>query len=191
MPSWCPLSRPMNLPTRPKARMRMTMRSPSCRPGRSRRPELFGVVPAAQIRCRALEYRRDSDGVDSAGALCSGGEGRLHVFLPYVPVVADYFDLVAAVEDTARIWALPVWLEGYAPPSDPRLQVVWAYTRSRRAGGQSSAHGELGRSRGAQRVLHEEAHENRLTAEQICLRRQPALNRRRQPHRSWIEDAGG
>ena len=34
-------------------------------------------------------------------ALCvQAVAGRLHVFLPYTPVVADYLDLVAAVEDT-------------------------------------------------------------------------------------------
>ncbi len=49
-------------------------------------------------------------------------EGRLHVFLPYAPVLADYLDLVAAVEDTAKHLKMPVWVEGYAPASDPRLR---------------------------------------------------------------------
>ncbi len=49
-------------------------------------------------------------------------EGRLHVFLPYASTLADYLDLVAAVEDTCQYLNRPVWLEGYAPPSDPRLR---------------------------------------------------------------------
>ena len=49
-------------------------------------------------------------------------DGRLHVFLPYTPVIADYLDLVAAVEDTCQYLKMPVWLEGYTPPADPRLQ---------------------------------------------------------------------
>jgi len=49
-------------------------------------------------------------------------EGRLHVFLPYAPNLADYLDLLAAVEDTCQYLNKPVWLEGYTPPSDPRLR---------------------------------------------------------------------
>ncbi len=49
-------------------------------------------------------------------------EGRLHVFLPFVPVLADYLDLVAAVEDTSRHLHLPIWVEGYPPNFDPRMR---------------------------------------------------------------------
>ena len=49
-------------------------------------------------------------------------EGRLHVFLPYASNLADYLDLLAAVEDTCQYLQMPVWLEGYAPPPDPRLR---------------------------------------------------------------------
>jgi len=56
-------------------------------------------------------------------ALCvEAREGRLHVFLPYTPKLPDYLDLLAAVEDTCLYRNQPVWLEGYAPPSDPRLK---------------------------------------------------------------------
>jgi len=47
--------------------------------------------------------------------------GRLHVSLPYTPVLADYLDLVAAIEDTCRYLQMPIWIEGYAPAADPRL----------------------------------------------------------------------
>ncbi len=49
-------------------------------------------------------------------------DGRMHVFLPFVPVLADYFDLVAAVEDTCRHQGVPVWIEGYPPPVDARVR---------------------------------------------------------------------
>jgi uncharacterized protein (DUF2126 family)/transglutaminase-like putative cysteine protease len=49
-------------------------------------------------------------------------EGRLHVFLPYVPVIADYLDLVAAIEETCQHLQQSVWLEGYTPPADARLR---------------------------------------------------------------------
>ena len=46
----------------------------------------------------------------------------MHVFLPYAPVLADYLDMVSAVEDTCRFLNMPVWVEGYTPPSDPRMR---------------------------------------------------------------------
>ncbi len=58
----------------------------------------------------------------SRPALCvEAREGRLHVFLPPVPRLEDYLDLISAVEDTAAYLRMPVWVEGYTPPKDPRL----------------------------------------------------------------------
>ena len=49
-------------------------------------------------------------------------DGRLHVSLPYAPILADYLDLIGAVEDTSKYLKMPVWVEGYAPAADPRLR---------------------------------------------------------------------
>jgi uncharacterized protein (DUF2126 family)/transglutaminase-like putative cysteine protease len=55
-------------------------------------------------------------------ALCvEPRDGLLHVFLPPVVAIEDWLDLVAAIEATAEESGRKVVLEGYLPPSDPRV----------------------------------------------------------------------
>jgi uncharacterized protein (DUF2126 family) len=55
-------------------------------------------------------------------ALCvEPRDGLLHVFMPPVHSTEDYLDLVGAIEDTAADLGQPILIEGYSPPSDPRL----------------------------------------------------------------------
>jgi uncharacterized protein (DUF2126 family) len=51
-------------------------------------------------------------------------DGRLCVFMPPVSELEDYLDLLAAVEDTSAELDMPIHLEGYEPPHDPRLAVI-------------------------------------------------------------------
>jgi len=88
----------------------------------SRRMELFAINPAPDPLPPVL---RASDAVPEMirPSLCvQARDGRLHVFLPYTPRLADYLDLVSAVEDTCAYLKIPVWVEGYAPAPDPRLR---------------------------------------------------------------------
>jgi uncharacterized protein (DUF2126 family)/transglutaminase-like putative cysteine protease len=95
-------------------------------------------------------------------------EGRLHVFLPYASKLSDYLDLVAAVEDTCQYLHQPVWLEGYPPPSDPRLR---SFSVTPDPGvlevnlPPASNWDELEQ---INTLLFEEAHHNRLTAEKFA-----------------------
>lgn len=50
--------------------------------------------------------------------------GRLCVFMPPVATLEEYLDLLRAVEAAALRLNLPVHVEGYAPPHDPRLNVI-------------------------------------------------------------------
>jgi uncharacterized protein (DUF2126 family)/transglutaminase-like putative cysteine protease len=69
----------------------------------------------------------DKDGYDPKEiihtALCAEVRaGVLCVFLPPVPLLEDFVVLLAAIETVAAALDLPLRLEGYAPPSDPRLK---------------------------------------------------------------------
>ncbi len=50
--------------------------------------------------------------------------GHMHIFMPPVDRMEDYLDLVAAIEHTASTLEVPVVVEGYHPPYDPRVAVM-------------------------------------------------------------------
>jgi uncharacterized protein (DUF2126 family) len=58
-------------------------------------------------------------------ALCiQAREGRLYVFMPPITKLEGYLELIAAIEQTAAQTSLPVMIEGYTPPGDPRLECL-------------------------------------------------------------------
>jgi uncharacterized protein (DUF2126 family) len=64
----------------------------------------------------------ESAGWIARTAMCAEPrDGRLHVFMPPTESLDDYLELIAAVESAADEFEMPVVVEGYEPPRDPRL----------------------------------------------------------------------
>ena len=93
------------------------------------RPSGSAEGRAAEGKGRAWEKPTDTmpGFKESAGwitrlAMCAEPrDGKLYIFMPPANTLDDYLEIVAAVEATAEEMNLPVILEGYEPPSDPRL----------------------------------------------------------------------
>lgn len=74
------------------------------------------------VRQTVVEQEPGDGSVVRTALAIEARRGRLHVFMPPVESASDYVELVHAVEDTAAFLALPVLIEGYAPPFDERLR---------------------------------------------------------------------
>ena len=93
-----------------------------------RKRHLFGAPVTAplteatpQRKAKSPAKGTSSDWVSRPALCVEPRDGRLFIFMPPVEFLADYFDLVAAIEDTAAHLKMPVMIEGYNPPYDPRL----------------------------------------------------------------------
>jgi uncharacterized protein (DUF2126 family) len=133
-------------------------------PARSPAPHLFSQMPVPDP-LPPLSRTAETATQQIRPAFCvEVREGRLHVFLPYASVAADFLDLVAALEETCARLQMPIWIEGYSAPFDPRLR---AFSLTPDPGvlevnlPPTSNWDELERLNA---ILFEEATQNRLTA---------------------------
>ena len=70
---------------------------------------------------RLLPVTTPAAAVTRTSVSAQARNGVLYVFMPPTETLDDYLELVAAVEATAEALASPIIVEGYEPPSDPRL----------------------------------------------------------------------
>ncbi len=93
------------------------------RVGHHQQPSSFTADPTVPQE-RNEQVLDDIDSTVRTAITVELREGRLCVFLPPVSTVEDYLELIAASEEAAKTIGLPIHVEGYAPPYDPRLNVI-------------------------------------------------------------------
>ncbi|HBZ72668.1 MAG TPA: IMP dehydrogenase [Deltaproteobacteria bacterium] len=106
--------RPPLEPPRPRLQHTLTVR-PRSELDRSGGWESAGEIAQAGLAEPTSSSLRTALCVEPRG-------GVLHIFMPPLFRLEEYLDLVGAVEETASGLRLPVRIEGYAPPLDPRLE---------------------------------------------------------------------
>ena len=83
------------------------------------------TTPAATSPAAAVDLspppKESAAGIVRTAISAQARGGILYIFMPPTDCLDDYLELIAAVEATAEKLGTPVIIEGYEPPSDPRL----------------------------------------------------------------------
>jgi uncharacterized protein (DUF2126 family)/transglutaminase-like putative cysteine protease len=85
---------------------------------------IYGGAPVESAPHQEVqEQQLKSGGVRTAMSI-EIRDGVLCAFMPPVEKLEDYLELVTAVEATAEEMQIKVYVEGYPPPYDPRVEVI-------------------------------------------------------------------
>ncbi|GAB5376625.1 MAG: transglutaminase family protein [Acuticoccus sp.] len=123
-PSEYPYTNPAD-PTAPRDALPEFRHGEDATAGEAERAQAIAhFTPGTPQQTRIDQVLEEIDGAVRTALSVEYREGRLCIFLPPVTTAEDYLDLLSAVERAAHRLEIPVHIEGYAPPSDPRLNVI-------------------------------------------------------------------
>jgi uncharacterized protein (DUF2126 family) len=80
-----------------------------------------GALPVHARPVARPATREETVDVPHTAMAFEARNGRVHVFMPPLPLLEDYLALLDRIETTAADLELPVVIEGYEPPRDSRL----------------------------------------------------------------------
>ena len=83
-----------------------------------------GRHAAAEAQARAPAHAESAAWLTRTALCVEPRSGYLYVFMPPLTALEDYLELLTQIEATAAALGLPIVLEGYPPPRDPRLKVL-------------------------------------------------------------------
>ncbi|CAK0742871.1 Transglutaminase family protein [Azospirillaceae bacterium] len=86
-----------------------------------RRKAISQQTRMAEVRTEIPEKNESAWWVVRTALCVEARKGRIYIFLPPVELLEDFVELLAAIETTAVELNMPVVIEGYTPPRDPRL----------------------------------------------------------------------
>jgi uncharacterized protein (DUF2126 family)/transglutaminase-like putative cysteine protease len=93
--------------------------------GRAQQVASFAAAESGQLAQERVEQSlNDIGGAVRTAITVEARDGRLCVFMPPVERLEDYLELLSATEAAAERRGLPLHIEGYPPPVDPRLNVI-------------------------------------------------------------------
>ena len=75
----------------------------------------------AEVRSEIPAEGKSAWWVVRTALTCEARNGRIHLFMPPMNTLEDYLAMLAEIEATAVELDMPVVIEGYQPPKDPRL----------------------------------------------------------------------
>lgn len=105
------------------AGLRLPLTSISWRPPRPSIPaDPLEKRPALRVGAEPDADVAEDDATPITAVVAEVRDGLLHIFLPPTEQLEHFVDLVERVEAAAAGIACPVVVEGYGPPTDPRLQ---------------------------------------------------------------------